>query len=344
MFVHEWITDEAFRRVTGYTWQELDELEPFALFHPDERAFLPQQQEMLRRGEPVNGTYRIITRSGVTRWLYISRYPVWDEQEKRVVRLLCTAKDITERKQAEEQELKLALERERLILISRFVSAVSHDFRTALANIETSRYLAERVISSAERDKVQPRLEVIRDAVSHLTEQLGNLHTISFLAEPNPETCNLNTLVESLIAEQRAAAQAKAVAVSFSPDHVLPLLRVDKEELRRALRHLLANALTHTPEGGSVAVRTFKDEGGMSVEVADSGPGIAAEHLGHVFDPFYRGDLARSIDSGGIGLGLSIVKMVAEAHGGSVVVRSDPGQGSVFTVTLPVVSAVAERS
>jgi PAS domain S-box-containing protein len=343
-FEHEWITDEAFTRVTGYTYQEVDALPPFALFHPDEHPALPEQQERLRRGEPVSGDYRIITKGGETRWVHISRQPVWDEQEGRVVRLLCRAKDITERRLAEEQKLNLVLERERLLLVSRFVSAVSHDFRTALANIETSRYLAQRLLSTAEREKVQHRLDTIRHAVAHLTEQLGNLHTISFLGEPNPEICNLNALVESLIVGQTARAQEKNITLSFSPDQALPLVRVDKEELRRAIRHLLVNALAHTPEGGTVTVRTAHTLKEALVEVADTGAGIDGEHLAYIFDPFYRGDSARSIDSGGIGLGLSIVKMVAEAHGGSVAVKSAPGKGSVFTVALPIAPVVAERS
>jgi signal transduction histidine kinase len=99
---------------------------------------------------------------------------------------------------------------------------------------------------------------------------------------------------------------------------------------------LLNNAMNHTPRGGSVRLRTYVSEGRACVEVADTGVGITPEHLPRIFDLFYRADESRSVNSGGVGLGLSIVKMVADAHGGQVTVESRPGEGSVFTLALPI--------
>jgi two-component system sensor histidine kinase BaeS len=101
------------------------------------------------------------------------------------------------------------------------------------------------------------------------------------------------------------------------------------------LINLLDNALAHTPPEGTVTLRLRPENGQMVVEVEDTGPGIAPEHLPHLFERFYRGDPAHDRESGGAGLGLAIVKEIAEAHGGTMHATSTLGKGSIFTLTLP---------
>jgi two-component system phosphate regulon sensor histidine kinase PhoR len=101
------------------------------------------------------------------------------------------------------------------------------------------------------------------------------------------------------------------------------------------LVNLLQNAVNYTPEGGKIAVEARKEEGGIQIEVTDSGIGIPSEDLPRIFERFYRVDKGRSRELGGTGLGLSIVKHIAEAHGGRVSVESKLGQGSRFKVFLP---------
>lgn len=100
--------------------------------------------------------------------------------------------------------------------------------------------------------------------------------------------------------------------------------------------NLLDNSLRHTPTGGDIAVTLAATESTARITVKDSGPGIAPEHLPHLFEPFYRADQAREKGIGGTGLGLAIVKEIVEAHGGDVQVESEAGKGAVFTVSLPV--------
>jgi signal transduction histidine kinase len=111
----------------------------------------------------------------------------------------------------------------------------------------------------------------------------------------------------------------------------------DIGEIQRAVNQLLTNALNYTPEGGKVNVRTYQANKMVSVEIRDSGIGIDAADIDNIFDVFYRADPSRSLESGGVGLGLSMVKMIAEAHNGTVSVTSAPGQGSTFTFSLPAV-------
>jgi signal transduction histidine kinase len=109
----------------------------------------------------------------------------------------------------------------------------------------------------------------------------------------------------------------------------------DQDLLLQLMLNLLDNAVKYTPSGGTVDVSLSAANGQAEVAVSDSGPGIAAEHLPHIFDRFYRVDRARSRAEGGVGLGLSICRWIAEAHGGSIRAYSAPGEGSTFIVRLP---------
>lgn len=113
-------------------------------------------------------------------------------------------------------------------------------------------------------------------------------------------------------------------------------ITADSLSLERAVRNLVENALRHTPAGEQIVIRAGADQAEARIEVIDAGVGIAPENLPHLFDRFYRVDTARTRAHGGAGLGLSIVKAIMEAHGGSVSVRSKLGAGSTFTLRLPV--------
>jgi two-component system, OmpR family, sensor histidine kinase BaeS len=118
----------------------------------------------------------------------------------------------------------------------------------------------------------------------------------------------------------------------------LPPIRGDEKRLGQVLGNLLNNALHHTPSGGQVDVALSAQDGIVEIRVVDSGEGIAAADLPHIFDRFYRGDRSRSRQSGGSGLGLSIVRQLVDAHGGRIQVESPPPgleQGSAFVIHLP---------
>ena len=110
----------------------------------------------------------------------------------------------------------------------------------------------------------------------------------------------------------------------------------DRTKLQQVVYNLMENALKYTQEGGWITVR-LESVGKMAVfSVQDNGPGIAPEHLPHIFDRFYRADKARSRESGGTGLGLAIVHQLVNLHGGEITVQSEVGKGTLFTVKLPL--------
>jgi len=336
----EWITD-SFLRVTGFTPAEIGGSDALKLFHPDSLRQLEADRQRMILGEQVSNDYRIITKQGAIRWLNLVRQPAWNDDHTRVIGYFGVARDVTEHKQVEAQKMKLMLEQEQFAMVGHLVDALSHDFRTALATIETSRYLTERLVGDAVRPMVQPKLESIQHSVNHLAAQLEHLHMVSFLTSPSPIPCNINYLVTGIISEQSQRAAQKHINLVFKADEGLPILRVDAVKIEKAIRHVVANALTHTPDSGTVMINTRHTIDRAIIEVQDTGIGIKPEVIERIFEPFFRGDQARTVEKGGVGLGLTIVKMILEAHGGSVNVRSDGDKGSIFTLSLPLKEEIA---
>jgi signal transduction histidine kinase len=147
----------------------------------------------------------------------------------------------------------------------------------------------------------------------------------------------LNDLVEECCRAARALAAPKRISLSAeaAPDLIY---FGDEELLRRMLMNLLNNAVKYTPEGGEVRVSLKSDDRQASIAVADTGIGIPPEAVNRIFDRFFRVDKSRSRAEGGAGLGLPIARWIAEAHGGSIAVQSEPGHGSAFAVSLPMMT------
>jgi signal transduction histidine kinase len=216
------------------------------------------------------------------------------------------------------------------------VTDVAHELRTPLTNI--------RGYLEAIRDGVvEPERAVIDSLheeamlLSHLVEDLQELS----LAEAGGLTLErqpvaLSDVVDGAIGAARPRAEAEGIALRADLSEDLPLVDVDPRRIGQVLRNLLDNGLTHTGPGGEIVVGARTGDEWVEVGVRDTGAGIAAEDLPHVFDRFYRADRSRSRATGGAGLGLAIVKQLVEAHGGRIEVQSELGQGTRFTFTLPV--------
>jgi signal transduction histidine kinase len=143
------------------------------------------------------------------------------------------------------------------------------------------------------------------------------------------------TLVDAAVTSAQDRFEAKGVGLQMHVDSGRRL-HVDPDRLGQVLTNLLDNALRHTPPGRTVTVSCTDNGPSVELTVTDAGEGIAAEHLNHVFDRFYRVDSARDRLHGGSGIGLSIAKALVEAHGGRISVSSPgPGRGSTFVVRLP---------
>ena len=195
------------------------------------------------------------------------------------------------------------------------------------------------------KDGVTPATPETLDVVHAEALQLGRLVSdLQDLAQADaaqlaldPQPCDLRGLLETQVAgfALQAAGKGVRLALAASPD--LPHARVDEQRIAQVVHNLVANALRYTPAGGEIRLSAQAEGGAVRVEVADTGPGIAPEHLERVFDRFYRVDPSRARQTGGTGLGLTIAKRLVEAHGGRIGASSVPGQGSRFWFVLPAV-------
>jgi signal transduction histidine kinase len=147
------------------------------------------------------------------------------------------------------------------------------------------------------------------------------------------ERLDLAQLVRDACDQMQEMARAKQVSLTTD---ALPLEMVgDEDLLLQLVLNLLDNAIKYSPSGGSVTVACSRETGHAVVQVSDTGPGISPEHLPRIFDRFYRVDASRTRGAGSAGLGLSISRWIAEAHGGELTAESEPGRGSTFILRVP---------
>ncbi len=271
-------------------------------------AFLPEPLDALA-GDVVVDTGRHTLAISATRLGFGSRGLVW------------TIRDVSE---------QLRLER----LKSEFVATASHELRSPLTSIkgfvellhaspglsERQREWVEIVLVSANRlvDLVNDLLDVARVEAGQVDIQ----RRPTDLAEAAREVARL--------LGPRLAARDQRLSLQLPPG--LPRALADPARVRQVLTNLLTNAHQYTGDGGQIAVRAGTDDGVVSIDVTDSGPGMTAEQLEHVFDRFYRGS---GTGVPGTGLGLAIVRSLVDLQGGSIAVASEPGEGTTFTVRLP---------
>ena len=223
-----------------------------------------------------------------------------------------------------------------------FVANVSHELKTPLTAI---RGLVETVLDDPEMDESTRRrfLGKVRDQGRRLSALVADLLTISRLESTQAVfervPVDLGLVVRDSIQAHTPVAEEKRISLVQEGPEGLLAVPGDPEGLRQVVDNLVANAVHYTGEEGHVTVRLFRDGGQAVLEVEDDGIGIEPRDLERIFERFYRVDKARSREVGGTGLGLSIVKHIAVAHKGEATVKSSPGAGSTFRVSLPLEAA-----
>lgn len=216
-----------------------------------------------------------------------------------------------------------------------FVANVSHELRTPLTSI--------RAMAETLQDEPDTPKETHGRYLARITEEVDRLSLIAndllilSVAESNPvrkQACDIADVVRRCVGQLEKKAKQKGLKLSYDGAKSL-LMEANPAQMSQVVLNLVDNALNYTP-GGSVTASVSQHNQVVRIDIADTGIGIASEHLPRVFERFYRVDKGRSRATGGTGLGLSIVKHIVEAHGGTVSVQSALNQGSTFTVTLPV--------
>jgi signal transduction histidine kinase len=216
------------------------------------------------------------------------------------------------------------------------VANVSHELKTPISALRAH---LENLLDGVERPEPQT-LQVMlaqSERLGRLVDQLLELSRLESGDLPlHREELRLRPLVSRVLSEIEVTRGRRDVDLAQDVPEDLPPVFADAERVHQVLFNLLDNAMRFTPAGGRVRVTASRQNGSVDVAVADTGPGIAPEHLPRLFERFYRVDTARSRDEGGTGIGLAIARSVIEAHGGRIWAQSEPGKGSTFTFELPV--------
>lgn len=226
------------------------------------------------------------------------------------------------------------------VLRQSLVADVAHELRTPLSVLQGNlRAILDDVydLDKTEISHLYDETRLLSRLVDDLRElALADAGQLNLHLRPTDALQVIRSTTDSLA----LAAEAGEVALTATMPDSLPPVQADPDRVAQVLRNLLVNALRHTPPGGSVTLTAAVTDRALEISVADTGEGIAAEDLPHVFERFWRADPSRARDSrlaGGTGLGLSIAQSLVEAQGGRIWAESMPGEGTVFRFTLPLV-------
>ncbi|KPV42129.1 sensor histidine kinase [Alicyclobacillus ferrooxydans] len=220
------------------------------------------------------------------------------------------------------------------------VADVAHELRMPLTVMQGQLELIQQGLKPADPESLLP----IQDEVFRLTRLVQDLHQLSLA-----EVGKLSLVKKQVYPGQLVERIADNFDIEFEDKNITLQIEnhfpadltvtVDPDRITQVFVNLLGNALRYTPEGGAVRIDVERDGNQFRTSIADTGPGIGADHLTHIFDRFYRADEDRSRETGGTGLGLAIAKEFVEAHSGRIAVDSTIGKGTVFTVWLPLDAA-----
>jgi two-component system, OmpR family, sensor kinase len=224
--------------------------------------------------------------------------------------------------------------------LRRFVADASHELRTPLAAVRAYAELFTRGADQRPDDLARAMTGITRES-ERMSLLVQDLLLLARLDEGRPlqrDPVQLDDVVGDSVDTARMVEPDRPIELTSEPAVVLG----DRDRLRQIVDNLLSNVRAHTPPATPVHVSLARTNGKAVIEVRDEGPGVGAEHLERVFERFYRADQSRARTSGGVGLGLSIVSAVAEAHGGEVAAES--GRGATFRITLPLVEEPTSNS
>ena len=219
--------------------------------------------------------------------------------------------------------------------LRRFVADASHELRTPLTSIRGYSEMLRRGAAESPADAELARRRIEEESI-RMTGLVDDMLVLARLDQGRPleqEPVDLQAIATDAVADARVVAPQREIKLSSSGTVVV---NGDDTRLRQVLANLVRNAIVHTPPQTPIDVSLSTEDSVARLSVADHGPGLNAEEVDRIFEPFYRADPSRSRDSGGAGLGLSIVSAVVTAHGGHVKVHETEGGGATFEVELPL--------
>jgi PAS domain S-box-containing protein len=311
--------------VIGKTNAEIHSSELAALFNADE-------QGIFQTGQPiVNKEETRLNSDGDIIWSITTKVPLKDEANN-IVGLVGITRDITQRKEAAEQRLKLTMEKERVRILTNFVEKASHEFRTPLSIIKSGIYALNRDPVSEKHQKRLTRMDGAVNNITRLVEDLVTMSNLDGMTQLDYAPVQINQIINQVVSGLEDSISNKELSVELALSENLPLFSADELYLNLALKNIVGNAVRYTSPNDKIVLRTTIEEQVIIIEVSDTGIGLNDEQKQHIFERFYRGNAAHT--TRGFGLGLPIAQKIIELHHGRIEVESMLGDGSTFKIVL----------
>jgi PAS domain S-box-containing protein len=325
----------AFESLSGWPTSQLIGRHIQALIHP---ADLPLSIECLQRlsnGEQVPPEkLRLLQSSGEYRPVEVVSQPEIEEGKVKGVWVL--VRDLSKDEQLAKQQEEVSQAKRHVQSLTDLIRAAATRARSPLTRIDLAAYWLSRQISEP---VALSSARVIELQVQHLVQLLERVLVMAELDANRVHFAfgpvQLSRILHYLETTMSPLAEAKKITLTLKPADNLPPVRADELQLYRAIKEVVENALEYTPENGTITVSTFRKEMYGILEVQDTGIGIAADHMPHLFEKFYHFNLSTFAPEK-LGLGLPIAKKIVEQHDGTLSVVSAPGNGSTFTIAIPL--------
>jgi PAS domain S-box-containing protein len=334
----------AFQTVLGFSEEHLLSMTVFDLLHPDDLANTVHEYQKLAQGHPTQDMEnRLRCQDGDYRWLAWSYFPVPEDGL-----LFGVGRDTTERRQLSEIIRLRAEELENANRIKdEFLATMSHELRTPLTSIlGWSRLLESNQLTEKEKHRAVQIIQRNAEAQSKLIEDLLDVsRIITGKLKIEFQPVSFAAITESVVSSLRPVIDAKQLQLDAAIDLTAGATLGDPARLQQIVTNLLSNAIKFTPSGGRIEVSLQRRDARVQLIVKDTGVGIDAEHLPHIFERFRQVDSSNVRAHGGLGLGLAIVEYLVRQQGGSVTAESEGvDKGATFTVEFPLTTSEAISS
>ncbi len=305
--------------LTGYSEDEIRG-RPIAVFFKDRQRMFEINRRFKRDGMVTNVEASISRKDGTEVPIALSMSMLRDA-EGELIGSMGISVDLSQQKELE-QELSQA---SKLAVLGRFSAGVAHEINTPLANISL---ITENLEMTDLDPRIRKKLGIIQSQVDRATRIVRDLLQYSRKIEPEPAVFDLAVLLDECLG---GTPMLPSESIGVVRDYTEGItVNADKEQLRQVFDNLLRNACEAMPEGGRLEISARAEGNQVSVTVVDTGGGIAPEDINNIFEPFFTKKKEK-----GTGLGLSISQGIMDAHGGAILVQSQVGEGSTFTVKVP---------
>jgi signal transduction histidine kinase len=339
-----------FGQVSGSFGHTFSDLQRF-IHNNDKSAFADAVSESISGRQPLHTDFQVNASDGSTLQVEVQAVVKYTGESPDTLYLVGTAMDITDRKWADEELLFAKTTAEQANKAkSEFLASMSHELRTPLnAILGFSEILKEQYFGPLGTDKYREYASDIYNSGVHLLELVNDVLDLSFVEagkiQLNKEATVIDEIIDEIIDDCNRTVGEKAAAknielISTVMDG-LPRAYVDKRSVKQILLNLMSNSVKFTPEGGKIRVHTDCWKESVRIVVTDNGVGISADKLADITSPFVKGASdPHVVAEKGWGLGLAISRSLAELHGGTISIESEPGKGTSVTVKLPFAPAV----